>query len=1283
MTSFDHSVSADRESVVHSDPPAGRFPGPATTLGGLEVVDELGRGENTVVYRVRREETEYALKIRTASDPDLAGTLRLFRREAAMLAGLNHPGVPRIHQAGEDAGRPYIVMDLVDGRQLAEQLSRGPLSASQTISIALDVTEALRAVHRAGLVHRDIKPENIMVLRTGAARLIDFGFATLNRAREQDGRADLDESVVGTLAYAAPEQSRILARPVDQRSDLYSLGVVLFQCVTGRLPFVSDVLGELLRMHLTTPAPRADEVAVGIGSGIAAVIQALLAKDPDDRYQSCDDLLADIRLLAADPGAALAPTRSGAQSARTRMTGRNTELTTLVDRWARAARGHGGVCLVRGPSGIGKSRLLRELTGLAGGQGALVLAGKCAPDDAVPLAAVRAAIDNHLRAVATLPEQASTEAYQRLRRAAGVAAPLLGALSPSLRTLLAAGDLADEDRSGQFETAVIDLLRGLARQYAGLLLVVDDVQWLDTGSMRLLTQLAEEMADIPLMLVTTVRDDDASRAAAERFTDAIGSHLDLDLVLMPMADAAIAALIADHLPGIEDSPLARLLTTRGQGNPFVVIEYLRAVLDAGMVTPSWGGWRVDEEGLAALELPGDAIGLVLARVADMGSDNRRLLTVAAVAGGRFRLGLVAGVSGFRPARAAQLIQEAEERGLVEGLGGGRYAFLHDRIREALLADLDEVAVARLNQDLAEAMDEAERRGEPDDPSAVYGIARHYMLGVGAPATRIVEVCFAAARLALEEYAPARAVGFMAHAESFGEFDDAALHRQYGIALARDGQHTEAKAYFAKALDLERDQLRRAELRVHLANVFRANWDTTGTLLSVRDGLADADSWWPGNRVLLVASTAWTALAGLAVATTRIGAGSASGRTQERFSLVCDLHEVGVYGCLIGLQPKEMVLHGLSGLYAAARLGPSPQYVRVVGSLGLMLGALGLRRSARKAFVIALEVAERLGDPRLIADVASQRGAAEFLNSSDDGEAWEAVLSEHGRWLDAGRYSDGVAAICWELASAGRTAENLAWYQRGKAKVRYERDTTALVTGAALARAVLGEFAEASTELRRVHALLTGYGGRGLQANAVLTNLYALAEQRDFGATFDGLVSRFREFVVAPRLMIRPHRMALAIEAIGRVAQYRQMTAGTVPGTGFSRRFVRRRSVEVSLARARAYAAVRKLRRLASTPLLRARASIVAADMASLDGNSRAGLRILAKAGPVRRDAPIVAFDAAVVRARCHLALGEVEESRRQARYAQAVAVEQRWPHRERWIFEEFEIGEDSGVHTHR
>jgi predicted Ser/Thr protein kinase len=487
------------------------------TVPGVEYVSELGRGARTVVYRARRGDREYAVKVlRTVGGRDEA---LAFRREAALLAGLDHPDLPDVHDVGEADGHPYLIMDLVVGRPLAAVLrAEQRLDETRTATLGAEVADAPAVAHRAGLVHRDVKPDNIMIGPDGRARVIDFGFATRTGSEVAD-------AAVGTFAYSAPEQTGMLRRPVDGRADLYALGVVLFECLTGEPPFRAGDAGELIQMHLAVPAPDVRGVRPDVSAALAAVVDALLAKDPDDRYQSGDGLRADLLRVAGGQREAFALGTSVTRTADDgELVGRDDERTRLLARWRQVVDGMGGgLVLVQGASGTGKSRLVRESTAAVAASGGTVLHGAYGADEALPLAPVRSAIDGHVQAAARLDGPARQVAEERPRAAAADVAGLLRPLSEGLGRLLPGPEAAVSDDPYRFVDALAAFLVKLADGAGGAVLHLDDAQWFDDDTLRVVGRLVPLLADSRLLLVVTARDDAESRPAVEH-PGGVGHH---------------------------------------------------------------------------------------------------------------------------------------------------------------------------------------------------------------------------------------------------------------------------------------------------------------------------------------------------------------------------------------------------------------------------------------------------------------------------------------------------------------------------------------------------------------------------------------------------------------------------------------------------------------------------------------------------------------------------------------------------------------------------------------
>ncbi len=255
-----------------------------TTLGGrYRLLELLGQGGMATIYRARDAQLERDVAVKLlrpeyGQDPDF---LARFRDEARAVASLSHPNIVPVFDFGEDASGPYIVMELIDGQDLASILrDNGPLAPRQAAHIAADVARALQAAHTRGIVHRDVKPSNILVSRDGRVRVADFGIA---RA-VTEAQVTLPGTTMGSVHYFSPEQAR--GETSTAASDIYSLGIVLFEELTGQRPFSGDGAAAVAMARLTTTPPRPSALRPSVPRELDEIVTRAMALDPADRYPS-------------------------------------------------------------------------------------------------------------------------------------------------------------------------------------------------------------------------------------------------------------------------------------------------------------------------------------------------------------------------------------------------------------------------------------------------------------------------------------------------------------------------------------------------------------------------------------------------------------------------------------------------------------------------------------------------------------------------------------------------------------------------------------------------------------------------------------------------------------------------------------------------------------------------------------------------------------------------------------------------------------------------------------
>jgi eukaryotic-like serine/threonine-protein kinase len=602
------------------------------------------------------------------------------------------------------------------------------------------------------------------------------------------------------------------------------------------------------------------------------------------------------------------------------------------------------------------------------------------------------------------------------------------------------------------------------------------------------------------------------------------------------------------------------------------------------------------------------------------------------------------------------------RRLVAASGPHGYRFRHDRIREALLAEIDPATLRRMHQRIAEVLEST----DSDNPRHVYLTARHYALGErDLTPHKVYETSLAAGQRALAEYAPAEAREFLLIAASAAQ--DAGitpapdLHLALGVSCARTARYGDALQYLNHVLRVERDSLRRADVLAQIAWVHTSAWDTASAIESVRLGLSELGRQLPRTTFGLIVGTIARFLFGVLIGVTKIGFGTAEGIRRERYRIEADLYDAGRYSWSIRMNQTMRAIYSLRVSNVINRLGPCAEYARHQAGFGLMADIAHRPKLATRLYDRAAAVAAEIADPTLVASVEWKRGAGRHLSARDDGQLWMQTLVENERWLELNEYLIGVTMACVQMVVRGRTHEARTWYARGKARLGSAPEAEGAAFGvlAAAIGSQLGRADDAAAGLDAQRPFLA----RNPQSltrliNFVVVRTIALVELGELGTEFEEVTREFAELGLKPSTLLPEQRAFHVYEAFGRLAQCHLATREKQPDY-----------------RVAATEAVARLGKAADRGIMRAFHRVARADLEVLASRADAALRELHRAELelLPLDAPLLAYETARVRARVMRLLDEPAQARTWARHALMFAAEQEWERRIQWIRNEFGI----------
>ncbi|WP_437676984.1 trifunctional serine/threonine-protein kinase/ATP-binding protein/sensor histidine kinase [Sorangium sp. So ce131] len=689
---------------------------------------EIHSGAETVIYRGYRnvDRASVAIKLFRSEYPTSRQIAKL-RHEYAITKDLDVSGVVRAYGLERVGAGLALVTENIDAHPLSDILQTQALSLKTSLRIADSIADAMDAIHRRHIIHKDIKPHNILVHpETLQVKLIDFGIAT--RLSQEIQQARSPDSLEGTLPYMSPEQTGRMNRALDHRTDLYSLGVTLYEMLTGVLPFRATDPLELLHSHIAREPTPPHERRPEVPEVVSDIVMKLLSKAAEDRYQSAHGLRADLRecLEQLEATGQITPFPLGRYDRGhgllipQKLYGRDAEIAALLAAWDRASRGAAELALISGHAGIGKSAVVSELHKVIADPRARFIAGKFDQfNRSVPYASLAQAFRDLIRHLLTEHSEPLTRLRRKLATALGQSGQVLVDLMPELELIIGpqppVPELGATESQNRLNLVFQSFLGVFATPDHPLVLFLDDLQWADLASLRLLTLLLSDPERGHLLVIGAYRDNEVDaghplRAALAELRSAGTSMVELPLAPLRLSDAS--QLVADALGCDQQrsASLAKLVLDKTQGNPFFINQFLVALYKDHLLTfdPSSGSYWWDLERIRRAGITDNVVDFMARKLRRLTPSTQRILTLAACIGHKFDLETLAMIYERPLADTAADLWEALREGIVLPLdttyrfvhavhatpdqsGGGEpppeglnvsYRFLHDRVQQA-------------------------------------------------------------------------------------------------------------------------------------------------------------------------------------------------------------------------------------------------------------------------------------------------------------------------------------------------------------------------------------------------------------------------------------------------------------------------------------------------------------------------------------------------------------------------------------------------------------------------
>ncbi len=703
-----------------------------------QLLNKIGEGEMGVVYRAQDLEKNFVVALKMMKEPVTSSyveDLIRFKREMELVSKFDHPNLVKISDWGEFGKRPFIVMEFLEGENFSLLLKRGgKLSIDEVLQVMRQLLEGLIYAHGREIWHRDLKPSNIFICQSKekySLKLGDFGVAFIMELRELQ-----KEDVISIFGYMSPEATGISHKHFDERSDLYSLGIIFYQLLTGKLPFEIQEVNKLIYHHIAVAPPLITPSNPLVTEILEKVIMKLLHKDPDLRYQSAKGLLFDLEKIQRGEqffnlGEKDKPPKL---TYRSKFVGREWELGRIKALINNATKSLGGIGLISGEAGMGKSALAYQVRNYVYQQKGLFLEGRFLDqENRAPYQAFQEIANIYVNNFEKMDQENQNNEKKRLKAVVGELGEILIKFNSKIETILGRVKKLvplDLERENQRVLMVLaEFFCHLSREDTPLVLFLDDMQWMDDGSLSLLTQITYRLPKTNLVVIGTYRHKELyPDHLLQRYIQEFRKKgaFNEEIRLLPFENSEVKELINNALGSKEglSNEMIAYINNLTEGNPFFIINVIRELIEEQGLVWREGFWEEDLTRIKNIAISKSLVEIILKRIDGLTEDLTQIMCLGAVIGRVFQIELLFNLVNATKDGIVALIDEAIRLQLIEqGKERGEFAFVHDRIREAFFSKRSQEERQVINGRIARALEELNKDHKE---KVLFDLVRHYL-----------------------------------------------------------------------------------------------------------------------------------------------------------------------------------------------------------------------------------------------------------------------------------------------------------------------------------------------------------------------------------------------------------------------------------------------------------------------------------------------------------------------------------------------------------------------------